>query len=151
MRRRCRASWPRCRRASRPASPPSSRRGGGALPGVGGWGKQRPPPGEPIYVAPRRSDLVTINNPLLYVLTERPNVLGEDFALQTSAAQQTRIVAALARARPRVVIRWLDPISSKSEPNSRGTPSGAHQLDDWLGANYRVVETDGYYAVLVPR
>jgi hypothetical protein len=109
------------------------------------------PPGEPIYVAPRRSDLVTINDPLLYTLTERRNVLHEDFALQTSAEQQRRIVAQLARARPRVVIRWLDPISSKPEPNRRGTSSGAHELDDWLRANYRTLETDGFYAVLVPR
>jgi hypothetical protein len=108
-------------------------------------------PGQPIYVAPRRSDLVTINDPLLYVLTERPNVMHEDFVLQTSAAQQQRIVAALAKTRPRVVIRWLDPISSKPEPNRRGRSSGAHELDDWLSANYRVLETDGLYALLVPR
>jgi hypothetical protein len=122
-----------------------------ALPRVVPVVQQRVPPGQPIYVAPRRSDLVTINDPLLYVLTERPNVLHQDFALQTSAEQQRRIVAQLAAARPRVVIRWLDPISSKPEPNRRGTPSGAHELDDWLAAHYRVLETDGLYAVLAPR
>ncbi len=122
-----------------------------ALPRVVRAVQQRVPRGQPIYVAPRRSDLVTINDPLLYVLTERPNALSQDFALQTSAAAQGRIVTSLERARPRMVIHWLDPISSKPEPNKRGTPSGAHGLDDWLHANYRVLEVDGYYALLVPR
>ena len=34
------------------------------------------PPGEPIYVAPRRSDLVTISDPLIHFLVRRPNVLS---------------------------------------------------------------------------
>ena len=122
-----------------------------ALPRVVRAVQARVAPGQPIYVAPKRSDLVRINDPLLYVLTERSNVLAEDFGLQTSVAAQREIVAALARARPRVVVRWLDPISDEREPNRRGTPTGARELDDWLLANYRVLEVDGYYAVLVPR
>ena len=40
------------------------------------------PPGAPIYVAPRRSDLVTFSNPLLHFLTRRRNVLRRDVLLQ---------------------------------------------------------------------
>ncbi len=70
------------------------------------------PPGEPIYVAPRRSDLVTLTNPLIHFLVRRPNVLRRDVQLQARADEQARIVAALRRARPRAVVRWTDPISA---------------------------------------
>ena len=67
------------------------------------------PPGEPIYVAPRRSDLVTFSNPLLHYLTDRPNVLRRDVLLQAKPQEQARIVAALERARPKAIIRWTAP------------------------------------------
>jgi hypothetical protein len=51
--------------------------------------------------------------------------------------------------RPRVVVRWTDPLSSRREPNSRGRSSGSHILDQWLGRNYRLLERDGFYDVLV--
>src|SRR5690606_21103735 len=51
------------------------------------------PPGEPIYVAPRRSDLVTFTNPLLHYLTDRPNVLDRDVLLQAKPDEQRAIVA----------------------------------------------------------
>jgi hypothetical protein len=122
-----------------------------ALPRVVAVVQSRVPPGQPIYVAPLRSDLVRIGDPLLYVLAERPNPLDQDFGLQTSPAEQGRIVAGLTRARPKVVVRWLDPVSAQREPNRRGTPSGSHVLDDWLAQNYRPLERDGFYELLVPR
>jgi hypothetical protein len=122
-----------------------------ALPEVVRLVQSRVPPGDPIYVAPLRSDLVLINDPLLYVLTERPNATGQDFGLQTTVAAQRRIVAALERARPRALVRWRDPISVEREPNRRGTPTGVHLLDDWIDGGYRLLKRTGYYDVLVPR
>jgi hypothetical protein len=110
----------------------------------------RVPPGEPIYVAPRRSDLVSFENPMLYVLTERPNPLRRDVTLFTGAAVQRRIVRALERARPALVVRWTDPLSSKREPNRRGRPTGSRLLDDYLASRYRPIERL-YHHVLLER
>ncbi len=122
-----------------------------ALPTVVRLVQSRVPAGEPIYVAPLRSDLVRINDPLLYVLCERPNVTGEDFGLLTSAAAQRRIVAVLAAKLPRAIVRWRDPISVQREPNRRGTPTGVHLLDQFIAAHYTLLRRAGYYDVLVPR
>jgi hypothetical protein len=113
--------------------------------------RARVPPGEPIYVAPRRSDLVKLNDPLVYVLADRDNAGGEDFGLLAGDAAQRRIVARLERARPRVVVRWTDPVSSAREPNRRGVPSGSRRLDDYLAAHYRLLERLYHYDVLVLR
>jgi hypothetical protein len=109
------------------------------------------PEGEPIYVAPRRSDLVTLSNPLVHFLTRRPNVLRDDVLLQAEPAEQARIVAALRRARPRAIVRWTDPISARPEPNERGRPSGSRALDDYLASAYRLHARYGAYDILVPR
>jgi len=109
------------------------------------------PPGEPVYVAPRRSDLVTLTDPLVHFLVRRPNVLDRDVSLQAKPAEQARIVAALRRTRPRAVIRWTAPASSRPEPNERGRPSGSRALDDFLAAEYRLDSRFGVYDVLVPR
>jgi hypothetical protein len=108
------------------------------------------PPGRPVYVAPRRSDLVAFTDPLLYVLLDRPSVARDDAALQAAPAAQARIVATLRRTRP-VVVRWLDPLSAKREPNARGRPSGSRALDAYLGRAYRQRARYGAYAILVPR
>jgi hypothetical protein len=113
--------------------------------------QRRVPPGEPIYTVTRRSDLVRINDPLIYVLTERDNPTRQDFGLQTGAKAQAEIVAALGRARPKAIVRWNDPVSTTREPNARGRPSGVRTLDDWLAAHYRLAERHGYYEILVPR
>jgi len=108
-------------------------------------------PGEPIYVAPRRSDLVTFSNPLVYYLAQRPNVLRRDVLLQAKPDEQRNIVAALRRTKPKVVVRWLAPESAEPEPNRRGRPSGSTVLDDYLDTAYREDARFGDYAVLVPR
>jgi hypothetical protein len=108
------------------------------------------PSGEPIYVAPRRSDLVTLTDPLVHFLVRRPNVLDRDALLQARPQEQARIVAALRRERP-LVIRWLDPISSRPEPNERGRPSGSRALDEYLAAAYEPSARYGAYEILVPR
>jgi hypothetical protein len=109
------------------------------------------PPGQPIYAAPRRSDLVTRSAPLLHFLADRPNVLRRDVLLQARPGAQAAIVAALRRSRPRAIVRWTDPASSQPEPNERGRPSGSRALDDFLAREYRLAERHGAYDVLVPR
>ena len=111
----------------------------------------RVPPGEPIYVAPRRSDLVTYSNSIVYVLADRDNAARQDFGLLTSAAEQQAIVDQLRAHHPRVVVRWTDPLSSKDEPNLRGRPSGSRALDQYLASDYRLFERLYHYDVLVPR
>jgi hypothetical protein len=122
-----------------------------ALPQVIALVHQLVPPGEPIYVAPRRSDLVTFTNPLLHYLTGRPNVLRRDVLLQAKPSEQERIVAALERAKPKAIIRWTAPGSAKPEPNRRGRPSGSRALDDYLDRSYELRARYGDYDVLVPR
>jgi hypothetical protein len=106
-------------------------------------------PGEPIYVAPARSDLVTFSNPLVYYLVGRPNVLARDFLLQAKPQEQRRIIAKLPRAK--VVVRWTNPESAKPEPNRRGRPSGSRALDAYIDANYTLRGTFGDYEVLASR
>jgi hypothetical protein len=113
--------------------------------------RQLVPPGEPIYVLPRRSDLATFSAPVIYVLADRDNPTPRDHGLLTGAAAQRSIVAALERVRPKAVVRWTDPLSSKPEPNRRGRSSGVTTVDDWVGANYGLRARFGFYDVLVPR
>ncbi len=122
-----------------------------ALPPVVEYVQDAVPPGEPIYAATARSDLVRFSNPLLYVLTDRPNVLDRDVGLFALPSAQREIVDALEREQPRAVVRWTDPISSRAEPNLRGKPSGSRLVDEYLGAEYRVGLKRGEYEVLVPR
>ncbi|HWK28875.1 MAG TPA: hypothetical protein VNS09_20100, partial [Solirubrobacter sp.] len=109
------------------------------------------PPGEPIYVAPRRSDLVTFSNPLIHYLTHRPNVLHRDVLLQAKPDEQRTIVAALQRAQPKVIVRWTAPESATPEPNRRGRPSGSTALDDYIDATYQRHARFGDYDVLTRR
>jgi hypothetical protein len=128
--------------------PPAEAR---ALPGLVAYVQRLVPPGEPIYVAPRRSDVVTSAAPIVHFLVRRPNVLHRDALLQARPEEQAAIVAALERARPRAVVRWTDPASSRPEPNERGRPSGSRALDEHLARAYRLAARFGAYDVLVPR
>ena len=113
--------------------------------------KARVPPDEPIFVAPRRSDLVRFDNLLFYILADRDTVLDAGATLQALPAQQRRTVAALERERPRIVVRWTHPLSSQREPNRRGRPSGSRILDAYLARAYRPEASFGYYRVLQRR
>jgi hypothetical protein len=116
--------------------------------------QDRVPPGEPIYVAPRRSDLVTAGNPLLYVLADRPNPTRYDIqapGVVTSAAVQREIVDDLRRARPPLVVRDTSPVTAAREPNAAGRASGVTLLDDYLAAAYRPVERHGALMLLERR
>jgi hypothetical protein len=109
------------------------------------------PPGEPIYVAPLRSDLVSFSDPLIHYLTDRPNVLRRDVLLQAKPEEQERIVAALERTKPEAIVRWIAPESATPEPNRRGRPSGSRVLDEYIASAYVVEATFGDYEVLRPR
>jgi hypothetical protein len=109
------------------------------------------PPGEPIYVATRRSDLVAFNDPRMYVLAERPNAAPFDFGLLARPKEQREVVRSLEREQPRVVVRWLDPISTRREANLRGEPTGERIVDRWLARDYRETARYGDYALLEPR
>jgi hypothetical protein len=111
----------------------------------------RVPPGQPIFVAPRRSDLVRLDNLLFYVLVNRDSVLNAGATLEALPAQQRETIAALQRSRPRIVVRWIDPLSSQSEPNLRGRSSGYRALDDYLNLFYREIARFGVYVVLARR
>jgi hypothetical protein len=113
--------------------------------------QRRVPPGAPIYTITRRSDLVRFNQPLVYVLADRPNPTRHDYAIQTSAADQRALVAELADARPRAVVRWTARASTVREPNLRGEPTGARILDRWVADRYRLLRRAGDYEILVPR
>ncbi len=111
-------------------------------------------PGEPIYVATRRSDLVTAGAPLLYVLADRPNPTRYDIAAPgviTTAPVQREIVRDLERSDTRLVVRWTDPASAAPEPNKAGESSGVTLLDDHLARAYRRVARFGSYVMLERR
>jgi len=128
--------------------PPAEAR---ALPALAARVQRLVPSGEAIYVAPRRSDLVTLSDPLIHFLVRRPNVLFRDVLVQARPDEQARIVAALRRTRPRVVVRWTDPASSRPERNRRGRPSGSRALDEHLATAYRLDSRFGAYDVLARR
>jgi hypothetical protein len=105
-------------------------------------------PGEPIFVAPPRFDKVSVGDPLLYVLAERPNPTRYDViqpGVATTAAVQREIVADLRRARPPVLVRWLDPRAVADEPNGSSRSSGVTLLDDELARTYGSPERYGAY------
>ena len=106
---------------------------------------------DPVYVAPVRSDLVRIGNPLFYVLADRDNATRRDFGLLSRAGEQRQAIADLERSRPGVIVRWTDPVSVEREPNLRGRPSGVRLLDRWIDDRYAPLRTVGHYELLVPR
>jgi len=140
---------------------------GAAVPGPAGDGVQSTPadaaalrgleqalsrlarPGEAIFVANPRHDLVHAGDPLLYVILGHPNATRYDVmqpGVVTTAPVQREIVGELAHTR--VVIRWLDPRASLVEPNGAGRSSGVLILDRYLASNFAQRARYGYYALL---
>jgi hypothetical protein len=116
--------------------------------------RDRVPPGEPIFVANPRFDLVRVGNPLVYVLVGRPNPTRYDVmqpGVVTTAPVQREIVRDLERTRPRVVIRWLSPLADEREDNDAGRSSGVRILDRYLDEAYRPDRRFGEYEVLAVR
>jgi hypothetical protein len=119
-----------------------------------GMVQARVPPGRPIYVATRRSDLVTSGDPLFYVLADRRNPTRYDIqapGVITSAPVQREIVSDLESVRPRAVVRFTSPVTAAREPNRAGESSGVAILDDYLRRAYRPAATAGPYVILARR
>jgi hypothetical protein len=115
--------------------------------------RERVPPGEPVFVANPRFDLVKVGNPLVYVLVGRPNPTRYDVmqpGVVTTAPVQREIVADLERSRPQLVIRWLNPVADQPEDNGAGRSSGVNLLGDYIERSYEPVRRFGDYQVLRP-
>ena len=113
--------------------------------------RARTPPGEPIYVANPRFDLVRAGNPLVYVLAGRDNPTRYDVmqpGVVTTAVVQREIIGDLERAQPELIVRWLSPVADEAEPNGAGRSSGVRLLDRYIAGRYDQVERFGDYAVL---
>jgi hypothetical protein len=116
--------------------------------------RRRVPPGAPLYVTTRRSDLVSSGHPLLYVLADRPNPTRYDIqapGVVTSAPVQREIVRKLERTRTPVVVRWTAPVTAIREPNRAGESSGVTILDDYLARAYRRAARYGSFVILERR
>jgi hypothetical protein len=126
----------------------------GALESAVRAAQSRVPAGEPIYVATRRSDLVTSGDPLFYVLAERPNPTRYDIqapGVITTAPVQREIVRDLREASPRAIIRFTAAVTAAPEPNKAGESTGVTILDDYLKQTYRRAARHGPYVLLEPR
>ena len=132
-------------------APPEEAR---ALSELSRYVRSRVPPGDPVFVANPRFDLVTVGNPLVYVLVGRPNPTRYDVmqpGVVTTRPVQREIVADLERSRPRLVIRWLSPVADKPEDNGAGRSSGVRLLDRYLARAYEPQRRFGDYLVLTRR
>lgn len=116
------------------------------------WVDAHVPPSRPIYVATRRSDLMTAGAPLFYVLAGRQNATAYDIAapgVVTSAKVQGEIIRELQRS-DAPVVRYSAGITAAPEPNLAGKSSGVTLLDDWLRRNYVEAARFGVWTVLEP-
>ena len=107
--------------------------------------------GRSVFVAPPRFDRVRVGDPLLYVLAGQPNPTRYDViqpGVVTTAKAQREMVRALARARPRLLVRWLDPRALALEPNGSARSSGVTLLDDTLRRDYGAARRFGPYVLL---
>ncbi len=108
----------------------------------------------PIYVIGQRADITTSGAPLFYTLAERTNPTRYDIAapgVVTSAPVQAEIVADLERAKPKLIVRWLSPLTAAPEPNLAGRSSGVRLLDRYINANYVESGRYGDWVVLEAR
>jgi hypothetical protein len=102
-----------------------------------------------VFVAPPRFSQVTVGDPLLYVILGRDNPTRHDVmqpGVVTKPDAQREMVRDLERARPEVLIRWLDP-RTRPEDNAGGRERGATILDEYLRRTYRPTARYGPYAL----
>ena len=101
----------------------------------------RVPPGQPIYVAPRRGP--TSSPPATRCSTcsptgrTRPATTSPRPASSPRRRCSARSSRDLERTRPPVVVRWESPLSAAPEPNAAGRSSGVRLLDDYLARALR--------------
>jgi hypothetical protein len=106
-------------------------------------------PGDAIFVANPRHDLIRVGDPLLYALLDRPNATRYDVmqpGVVTTEKVQREIVGDLAGVR--VIVRWLNPTACAPEPNGAGRSSGVEILDRYIAAHFREHARFGDYEVL---
>lgn len=102
-------------------------------------------PGEPIFVGLARHDRIFVNSIGVYFIADRPPATHWhqfDPGLQTRADIQQAMVAELTSKRT----RWLiidNGLDSVREPNGSALSSGVRVLDDFIGRNYRPIESVG--------
>ena len=80
-------------------------------------------PGEAVFVANPRHDLVRVGNPLVSVLIDRPNPTRYPImqpGVVTERDVQEEMVRDIRRAGTRVVVRWRSPVADEREPNGAG-------------------------------
>jgi len=105
---------------------------------------------EGIFVGLNRHDKIFENDVLFYFASKRSSVTKWhqfDPGVQTTGDVQSEIVAELQTARPRYIVlnsRW----ENKNEPNESARSSGVKTLDQYIGANYRVVASFGTISIL---
>jgi hypothetical protein len=69
----------------------------------------------------------------------------------TTAEVQREIVTDLERARPEMLVRWLDERAVADEPNDSSESSGVHLVDRYLRAHYGAPRRFGTYLLLERR
>jgi hypothetical protein len=112
------------------------------------------PPGDPVFVANPRHDLVRSGNPLVSVLIGRANPTRYPImqpGVITEEGVQRESVRDLERTRTPLVVQWLSPVADQREPNGAGESSGVRLLDRYLTRAYRPVRRFGDYLVLTRR
>jgi hypothetical protein len=108
----------------------------------------------PLLVLPPRTDRVTVGDPLLNVVLDRPNPTRYDVmqpGVVTTAKVQREVIGDLRAARPPQVVRWLGPEARRREPNASGRERGATLLDGYVATHYAHAFRTGDYEVLTLR
>jgi len=110
-------------------------------------------PGEPIYVGVGTHDRIFVNEPLIYFLADRPAATRYHElhpGQATTRAVQQEIIDDLEREG----VRWMV-ISTRydgvREPNASALSSGITDLDDHIGARFRLFAQIGPYTILSRR
>lgn len=114
--------------------------------------RSRVAPGDPVFVANPRFDLVHAGDPLLNVVLERPNPTRYDVmqpGVVTTARVQREMVGELRTTR--LVVVWHDTRATLREDNPAGRSSGVHILDAYLRSAFRPVARFGVYEVRLRR
>jgi hypothetical protein len=113
--------------------------------------EQHVPPGERIFVGNAGHDQIFIANVMFYVLAARHSATKYHIlepGVATTQPVQQAIVRDL-KSRARYVVLWT--AAQLREPNESGASSGVRDLDEFIGANYQLVQRFGNYDVLKRR
>jgi hypothetical protein len=114
--------------------------------------RARVPPGDPVFVANPRFDLVHAGDPVLNVILDRPNPTRYDVmqpGVVTTAKVQREMVRELGSTR--LVVVWHDARATLREDNPAGRSSGVHILDAYLRTAFRPAARFGVYEVRLRR